>query len=146
MYPEREFIDTEVDYERERMHDAIAAMLFEVSKIQPFMLWINRVQFAGKGTIEIVYELLKAEHTENIGIVLGMNEQQRLPEYMLPGWESVTEELDNNVAIFRIGNAGESREQRDEVITAESIEDDIRTLQNLVFSWILNRRCFIWKK
>ena len=74
MYPEREFIDTEVDYERERMHDAIAAMLFEVSKIQPFMLWINRVQFAGKGTIEIVYELLKAEHTENIGIVLGMNE------------------------------------------------------------------------
>jgi hypothetical protein len=64
---------------------------------------------------------------------------------MLPGWESVTEELDNNVAIFRIGNAGESREQRDEVITAESIEDDIRTLQNLVFSWILNRHCFIWK-
>lgn len=85
MYPEREFIDTEVDYEWERMHDAIVAMLFEVSKIQPFMLWINRVQFAGKGTIEIVYELLKAEHTENIGIVLGMNEKQRLPEYMLPG-------------------------------------------------------------
>ena len=145
MYPEREFVDTEVDYERERMHDAIVAMLVEVSKIQPFMLWINRMQFAGMGTIEIVYELLKAEHTENIGIVLGMNEQQRLPEYMLPGWESVTEELDNNVAIFRIGNAGESREQRDEVITAESIEDDIRTLQNLVFSWILNRYCFIWK-
>ena len=43
MYPEREFVDTEVDYEWERMHDAIAAMLFEVSKIQPFMLWINRV-------------------------------------------------------------------------------------------------------
>lgn len=37
------------------------------------------MQFAGKGTLEIVYELLKAEHTENIGIVLGMNEQQRLP-------------------------------------------------------------------
>ena len=51
---------TEVDYERERMHDAIVAMLVEVSKIQPFMLWINRVQFAGMGTIEIVYELLKA--------------------------------------------------------------------------------------
>ena len=55
------------------MQDAIVAMLVEVSKIQPFMLWINRVQFAGRGTIEIVYELLKAEHTENIGIVLGMN-------------------------------------------------------------------------
>ena len=52
---------------------------------------------------------------------------------MLPGWESVTEELDNNVAIFRIGNAGESWEQSNEVIIAESIEDDIRTLQNLVF-------------
>lgn len=137
---------TEVDYERERMHDAIVAMLVEVSKIQPFMLWINRMQFAGMGTIEIVYELLKAEHTENIGIVLGMNEQQRLPEYMLPGWESVTEELDNNVAIFRIGNAGESREQRDEVITAESIADDIRTLQNLVFFMDFEQALFYLEK
>ncbi len=137
---------TEVDYERERMHDAIVAMLVEVSKIQPFMLWINRVQFAGMGTIEIVYELLKAEHTENIGIVLGMNEQQRLPEYMLPGWESVTEELDNNVAIFRIGNAGESREQRDEIITAESIEEDIRTLQNLVFFMDFEQALFYLEK
>ena len=137
---------TEVDYERERMHDAIVAMLVEVSKIQPFMLWINRMQFAGKGTLEIVYELLKAEHTENIGIVLGMNEQQRLPEYMLPGWESVTEELDNNVAIFRIGNAGESREQRDEVITAESIADDIRTLQNLVFFMDFEQALFYLEK
>lgn len=65
---------------------------------------------------------------------------------MLPGWESVTEELDNNVAIFRIGNAGESREQRDEVITAESIADDIRTLQNLVFFMDFDRRCFILEK
>ena len=134
---------TEVDYERERMHDAIVAMLVEVSKIQPFMLWINRVQFAGMGTIEIVYELLKAEHTENIGIVLGMNEQQRLPEYMLPGWESVTEELDNNVAIFRIENPGNKEMRLLQQKVLKKISEHYRIL---FFSWILNRHCFIWRK
>ena len=65
---------------------------------------------------------------------------------MLPGWESVTEELDNNVAIFRIGNAGESWEQSNEVIIAESIEDDIRTLQNLVFFMDFEQALFYLEK
>lgn len=107
---------------------------------------VNRMQFAGKGTLEIVYELLKAEHTENIGIVLGMNEQQRLPEYMLPGWESVTEELDNNVAIFRIGNAGESGNKEMRLLQQKVLQMISEHCRILFFSWILNRRCFIWKK
>lgn len=45
-----------------------------------------------------------------------------------------------------IGNAGESREQRDEVITAESIADDIRTLQNLVFFMDFEQALFYLEK
>ena len=96
----------EVDYERRKLTEALQQMLIGLSKIHPFLLVLNRAQLASRSAIVFINQLLDAEDTQNIGIVLGVNELQRMPEYMMPVWEQMMENLEDKNHIFQIGNAG----------------------------------------
>lgn len=122
----------ETDYERKKLTEAILHMLICLSKLHPFLLVLNRLQLAGRSTISLLIRLLESEETEHIGIVLGLNERQHLPEYMLPVWEEMEELLADGNGIFRIGSAGvETIRTKTTGTSNDQLHYDIRTLNNL---------------
>lgn len=124
----------EVEYERSRMTQAVLRMLLELTARHPAVILINRIQLAARSTFVLLQELLKAKHTKNIGIVLGMNELQRMQEHNLPVWDALSEELENQMSVFHIGNAGEKSR---ELVKAKDKEErqawKINVLCNLVY-------------
>ena len=124
----------ETDYERKKLTEAILHMLLYLSKLHPFLLVMNRLQLAARSTIALINSLLTAENTENIGIVLGLNERQRLPEYMLPVWEEMEELTEDRNGVFRIGNAGTgSAVAKTPSVSMESVQYDMDILNNLIY-------------
>ena len=80
----------EVGYEQSRMTKAIVAMLNEMSKIKPIVIALNRFQMACGSTMKLTYELL-CEDNKNISILLGVNEVQAIPQFLVPLWEKILE-------------------------------------------------------
>mgnify|MGYP003213121747 CR=1 FL=1 len=79
----------EVEYEQERMRNSIVTMLQKLSEIRPVVIVLNRFQLASKSTMQLTNRLLQTKN-KNIGIVLGVNDVQSIPNlHMKSGMQSV---------------------------------------------------------
>lgn len=119
----------ETDYEKIRMMDAVLQMLIALSKDCPFVIVINRVQLASYTTIRLLKRLLSAEDTKNIGVLLGTNELQRVPEYIESAWTELIEELGERSCAINIGNAV-PKEENEESTEHNNYQEDLRILRN----------------
>lgn len=140
---DEQLLYNETSYEQERMTEAILTMMIELSKIKPFLILINRLQLAARSTMILLTKLLLAEDVKNIGVVLGMNELQHFPEFIIPVWENLTEELEDQNAVFRIGSAGGTEIERPkEDVSDEHFLAELEILWNLFFMLDLEQALF----
>lgn len=123
----------EVEYEQERMTGAIVKMLCRLSEVCPIVILMNRFQMAAKSTMMLTYQLLCSE-CKNIGIILGVNDVQTIPEFLLPAWENIYEKLDDGSRVYHIGDSGKKIDGG--VWTEKHLdygtEDRLHKLNNLV--------------
>lgn len=144
-FRQEELLYNEVDYERSRMTQEVLDMLQELTSEHPLMVLINRIQLAGRSTYVLLQEFLKAKNTRNIGIVLGMNELYRMQEHKLPVWDALGEDLENQMSVFHMGNAG--RQNGEAVKAREQRETlDIDVLWNLVYCIDLEQARYYMEK
>lgn len=101
----------EVEYEQYRMTKAIADMLKNLAGKHPVVIVINRFQLAGKSTMELVHSLL-TRPSENIGLVLGVNEMQPHMETSSEVWSNIVECLEDSSHAYHIGSSGRKRKQK----------------------------------
>lgn len=98
----------EVEYEQSRMTEAMADMLRRISEQHPVVIVINRFQKASISTIRLVRELI--EHpSPNIGMVLGVNEDQLQMGEASALWDRIVERLEDNSQVYHIGSSGKRR-------------------------------------
>lgn len=124
----------EVEYEKERMASAIVQMLKNLSQKCPIAILLNRFQYAAKSTMLLTYRLL-CEEDAHIGLILGVNDSQSIPEFVLPVWDSILEKMDDRNQIYHIGNSEKKREMFTsvEVLNApEDVEEYYRKVMNQV--------------
>lgn len=137
----------EVGYEQERMVTAIVNMLLRLADIHPVMLLINRFQLAARSTM-VLTERLMREGSKNMGILIGVNDVQVIPEFLRPDWESILEYMEERSKVYHIGNSGRKKDVRNtsHAISEYNTPDGYRKLNNLVelldfeqASYLLNR-------
>ena len=130
---EEDIILGEVGYEQERMINAIANMLTELTKMQPLMLVINRFQLAARSTV-LLTEALMRQGNPNIGILLGVNDIQILPEFIRPDWESLIEYLEDSNKLHHIGNSNREKTEknREDTVSEYNTAEGYQKLKNLV--------------
>ena len=123
----------EVEYEQERMRNSIVTMLQKLSEIRPVVIVLNRFQLASKSTMQLSNSLLQVKN-KNIGIVLGVNDVQSIPEFAHEEWDAICESMDDRNMVYHIGNAGRNMEPdvMDYYSDYES-DDGYRKLNNLVY-------------
>lgn len=126
----------EVGYEQSRMTKAIVAMLNEMSKIKPIVIALNRFQMACGSTMKLTYELL-CEDNKNISILLGVNEVQAIPQFLVPLWEKILERMEDHSQVYHIGSSGRKRkdveksDQASQFYNAAEMEEFYRKIHNL---------------
>ena len=121
----------EVEYEQECMRNSIAAMLLKLADCHPLVIVLNRFQLAAKSTMELTAQLLTKEN-KNLGIILGVNDIQTIPEFMHAEWDAIYECMDDRNMIYHIGNANRKKEL-DEIDAYSNYESEegFRKLNNL---------------
>ena len=102
---EEEILLDEVEYEQEKMVDAICGMLKAIAEVEPIVVVINRFQMAAKSTMMVVQELLE-NPCRNIGIILGVNELRIRREGDGAIWESIKEHINDSSQLYHIGSTG----------------------------------------
>lgn len=98
----------EVEYEQARMTKTIALMLEAVAEYKPLMLVINHFQLASKSTIQLIRALLEKK-SNNIGIVLGVNEARVKKDYRAQEWQLLTEKLKDSGHVYHLGSSSVAR-------------------------------------
>lgn len=93
----------EVEYEQSRMAQAIVTMLLRLAEIHPIMIVVNRFQLASRSSMILLSKLLSRK-TKNIGIVIGVSDEQSMPEFLIPVWDTIFEKLDDGSRVYHIGN------------------------------------------
>lgn len=128
-----EILLEEVLYEQERMMNAIVDMLLYLTKSQPLMIVINRFNLASRSTMLLTEKLMR-QGNSNIGILLGANDAQLIPEFLRPDWESIIEYLEDENKLHHIGNSQcEKKSSEDGRFTLEyNTDEGYRKLNNLV--------------
>ncbi|MBR3769579.1 MAG: GGDEF domain-containing protein [Lachnospiraceae bacterium] len=130
---EEDILLGEVAYEQERMMTALATMIAALTRKHPLLVVINRFQLASRSTI-LLTEMLMRQGNPNIGILLGVNDVQILPEFLRPDWEKLIEYLEDNNKIYHIGNSNreKSEKNRAHTVSEYNTEEGYRKLNNLV--------------
>lgn len=123
----------EAVYEQERMVNALANMLQVLTKKHPTMIVINRFQLASRSTI-ILTEMLMRRENPNIGILLGVNDNQTLPEFLKQDWESLNEYLEDCNKLHHIGNSDMERVEKshEQMIAEYNTDSGYRKIKNMV--------------
>lgn len=103
----------EVEYEQERMTEAISSMLRAIAEIRPIVVVINRFQLASGSTMKLVNQLLE-DPSMNIGLVLGTNESHFRQESMTVLWEEIKEHIEDNSQMYHFGSTGIRRAEDEE--------------------------------
>ncbi len=130
---EEDIILGEVAYEQERMMNALVNMLTTLTKKHPLMVVINRFQLAARSTI-LLTEMLMRQGNPNIGILLGVNDVQALPEFLRADWESLIEYLEDSNKLHHIGNSNREKTERNQepAVSEYNTTEGYRKLKNLV--------------
>ncbi|MCM1282971.1 MAG: diguanylate cyclase [Muribaculaceae bacterium] len=101
----------EVEYEQWSMTEAMANMLFHISRKHPVMIVINRFQRASSSTMRLVLKLIE-QPSCNIGMVLGVNEAQPATEEAGQIYDKIIERLEDCSQLCHIGSGGRKRDNR----------------------------------
>lgn len=130
---EEDIILGEVTYEQERMINALVNMLLELTKKHPMMVVINRFQLAARSTILLTEKLMRQENL-NLGILLGVNDTQALPEFLRPDWESLIEYLEDGNKLHHIGNSNREKIEKnhEQAVFEYNTTEGYRKIGNLV--------------
>jgi len=130
---EEDILLGEVAYEQECMVNALANMLLALSKRQSMIVIINRFQLAARSTI-LLTEMLMHQGNPNIGILLGVNDVQAIPEFLRADWESLIEYLEDNNKLHHIGNSNreKAKKSHEQMVSEYNTEEGYRKLSNLV--------------
>ena len=130
---EEDIILGEVSYEQERMANALANMLLALTKKRPMMVVINRFQLAARSTI-LLTEMLMRQGNPNVGILLGVNDTQALPEFLRPEWESLIEYLEDSNKLHHIGNSNREKieKNQEQEVSEYNTAEGYRKIKNLV--------------
>lgn len=141
---EEEILLEEVVYEQERMMDAIVNMLLYLTKKRPLMLLMNRFNLAARSTMLLTEKLMR-QGSPNIGILLGANDTQLIPEFLRPDWENIVEYMEDNNKQHHIGNSmREKNLQTDSQFASEyNTLEGYRKLNNLV-EFLDFEQAFYW--
>lgn len=99
----------EVEYEQQRMTEAILTMLLALAEKCPVVILLNRFQLASRSTMILTGRLLSASRGKNIGLILGFNETQSIPEFLLPVWETIYEKMEDGSRVYHIGSSGQKK-------------------------------------
>lgn len=122
----------EVEYEQERMAMALESMLIHLAKVCPVVILLNRFQYATRSTMILTRRLISQEN-ENIGIIIGVNDIQAIPEFLLSEWDALYEKLDDGSRVYHIGNSGQKKENASMQESPDYMnETGYRKLKNLV--------------
>lgn len=108
----------EVEYEQERMTEAISSMFRAIAEIRPIVVVINRFQFASGSTMKLVNQLLE-NPSANIGLVLGTNESHFRRESMTTLWEDIKGRIEDNSQMYHFGSTGIRRAEDEESKTED---------------------------
>ncbi|MBO5524559.1 MAG: GGDEF domain-containing protein, partial [Roseburia sp.] len=98
----------EVEYEQERMANALEQMLLRLAEECPVAVVLNNFQFASRSTMALTNRLISGENL-NIGILLGVNETSVIPEFLKLEWDSICQKLDDEGRSYHIGNVNQKR-------------------------------------
>lgn len=98
----------EVEYEQERMTNALEKMLLRLAEECPVAVVLNNFQFASRSTMALTNRLISGAHP-NIGILLGLNETSTIPEFLKQEWDSIYQKLDDGGRSYHIGNLGQKK-------------------------------------
>ncbi len=129
---EEEILLVEVEYEQEKMVEAICAMLKAIAEIEPFMIVINRFQLSAKSSMKVVQKLLE-EPCSNIGMVLGVNELRFRQGSNDVIWESIKEHINDNSQLYHIGSTGIRRiDDAGEKQQFSDFETDFAKIKNAI--------------
>lgn len=130
---EEQVLLDEVEYEQERMTNAIENMLLRLAEVCPIAIVLNCFQFAARSAMILTYRLISKAH-KNIGLLLGINDMLSLPEFLAAEWEAIYEKLDDGSKVYHIGNSGQKKskfsgnKENSECVSEEAYEK----FQNLV--------------
>lgn len=102
---EEEILLDEVEYEQEKMTEAICTMLKTIAEVEPIMIVINRFQLAAKSSMMVVHKLLE-NPCSNIGMILGVNELRFRQGSNDAIWKSIQEHINDSSQLYHIGSTG----------------------------------------
>ena len=130
---EEDILLGEVAYEQERMMNAIVNMLLVLTKKKPLMVIINRFQLVARSTV-LLTEMLMRKGSPNIGILLGVNDTQTVPEFLRQDWDSLIEYLEDTNKIHHIGtsNREKTEKNQEQTVSEYNTTEGYRKLKNLV--------------
>lgn len=121
----------EVEYEQERMTEGIMNMLLRLSEEKPIMLLLNRFQMAGRSSMLLLARLMK-QKSNKIAIVIGINEEQSMPEFLLPVWDVIFEQLNDAGKVYHIGSARRKSISESGKKEHFKSEEELLTIRNLL--------------
>lgn len=123
----------EVEYEQSRMAQAIVTMLLRLAQIHPIMIVVNRFQLASRSSMILLSKLL-SQKTKNIGIVIGVSDEQSMPEFLIPVWDTIFEKLDDGSRVYHIGNIQKKAQDsiKEEKSFEVSSEQENAKIKNLI--------------
>ena len=99
----------EVEFEKKRMTKDVANMLCRVAEKHPMVLVINRIHLASRSIIETIINLLD-NPSQNIGIVLGANENRIKLNSFGQSWDIMTDKLVDVNHLYHLGYTGLARD------------------------------------
>lgn len=100
----------EVEYEQSQMTEALVTMLKKVADVHPVMIVLNRFHLTSLSTMKVVQALLH-NPSDNIGIVLGINEAKFDDDKTAEVWEDIIEKVEDASLLYHIGSTGQRRAQ-----------------------------------
>ena len=120
-------------YEQERMVNEICTMLLTLAREQKIMLVLNRFQLASKSTMHLTEQLLRLGNP-NIAMILGVNEEQTIPEFLRPKWDAILEYMEDRNKVYHIGDSGmeKSLDHLDEGLLEFNTKEGLCILHNMV--------------
>ena len=137
----------EVEYEQERMIQALENMLFRLSKVCPIAIFLNHFQYATWSTMALTKRLISKENP-NIGLFIGVSDLGSMPEFLIPVWDAIYEKLDDGSRVYHIGNAETVRKEPERVEETGEVadEENYRKLTNLVALLDYEQASYLLKK
>lgn len=128
---EEDLIFVEAPYEAQKFIESVCNILTYISKEHTLFLFLNKLHFAEKSTIDLLNEFIK-QKPDNIALLANYNEVYNVPEYEKSDWDKMIEYVEvNNMIIdwsLQDGQASES----EKIENFDPVTKDLNTYVRLI--------------